>query len=108
MRSQLPKVQLDAADETLDRKVVSLAGCFTVDPPNEFGFDATIALDSWCVSLASSWSWFMGCHRLRALGPPLADARPSQRARRTTQVRTQSILPPLPHKFAAEWVSILN
>jgi hypothetical protein len=39
-------VRFGADDETLGRKAVSIAGCSKANPPNAFGFDATIVHES--------------------------------------------------------------
>ena len=64
-------VRLCAHDEILGRKAVSSAGCSTANPPNVFGFDATIVHDSSRVNLGG-FSSCIRCHfRLSSALPSL-------------------------------------
>ena len=64
-------VRLCAHDEILGRKAVSSAGCSTANPPNVFGFDATIVHDSSRVNLGG-FSSSIRCHfRLSSALPSL-------------------------------------
>ena len=64
-------VRLCAHDEILGHKAVSSAGCSTANPPNVFGFDATIVHDSSRVNLGG-FSSCIRCHfRLSSALPSL-------------------------------------